>query len=79
LDASVGGKLERDDSGLMRMACWLALTHHKKWDGSGYPKGLAGKATTSRAHRGARFDPALVDVFLQNLSGIAEIREHFTE
>jgi len=42
--AQVGADiLSGDDSELMRMAYEIALTHHERWDGTGYPRGLKGE------------------------------------
>lgn len=35
--------LEGDDCELLDAARTIAMTHHEKWDGSGYPNGLAGE------------------------------------
>lgn len=36
--------LSGDESDLMTMAHDIALTHHEKWNGKGYPNGVAGEA-----------------------------------
>jgi putative two-component system response regulator len=98
--------------GMLALARSIALTHHEKWDGSGYPRGLAGEqipiegrivaiadvfdALTSvrpykkawteadaivylREQKGKHFDPALVDLFIEQLPAIRAIRERWAE
>jgi hypothetical protein len=42
--STIGGKILDGADILMQTAREIATTHHEKWDGSGYPAGLAGEA-----------------------------------
>ena len=47
-----------DNSNLLKIARIIALNHHEKWDGSGYPNGLSGEAIPIEARI-----VAIADVF----------------
>jgi putative two-component system response regulator len=111
--ATIGGEIIGEHGGgMLALARNIALTHHEKWDGSGYPEGLAGEriplegrivaiadvfdALTSkrpykaawseeealdylRKQKGQHFDPALVDLFIEQMPAIRKIRERWAE
>lgn len=57
--ARIGAEIIGDDnSSLLQMASRIALYHHEKWDGSGYPNGLIGDTIPIEARI-----VALADVF----------------
>ncbi|HYR61417.1 MAG TPA: HD domain-containing phosphohydrolase [Actinomycetota bacterium] len=105
----MGHKLLEDSaSAVLSLAATIALTHHERWDGTGYPGGLAEEAiplegrvvaiadvfdaltndrvyrpalaigdavTTMSLGRAKHFDPELLDVFLESMDVVLDLRE----
>nr|WP_315258710.1 HD domain-containing phosphohydrolase [uncultured Duganella sp.] len=111
--ATIGGDIiGKHQHGMLAMAYDVAMTHHEKWDGSGYPNGLKGDAiplvgriiaiadvfdalTSARpykeawpveqavehmlAQRDSHFEGRLVDIFLQQMPALLEVKERWAE
>ena len=104
--------LGESDSDLIDLAKVVAMTHHEKWDGTGYPNQLKGEnipiegrivaladvfdaLTSIRPYKKAwpindaidfmvsqknkHFDPELVDLFIQELDKIIEIKDRWKD
>ncbi|MEG3639392.1 DUF3369 domain-containing protein [Magnetococcus sp. PR-3] len=99
--------LKRAERSVLKMAAIIALEHHERWDGTGYPKGIKGEdihpfaritalidvfdsllhprvykaawpleqvLELIKQERGSAFEPAVVDMFLDNLPGFMAIQ-----
>lgn len=110
---TIGASILSDSKAdVLKVAHEIALNHHEKWDGTGYPGGLQKEKTpisgrivgiadtfdalTSkrpykdpyplnvaleiiRSERGTSFDPEVVDVFMDNIDKIRQIKDEVSE
>lgn len=111
--AEIGYKiLSQKKTPLLELAAEIAYTHHEKYDGSGYPRGLQKDAIpqsgaivaltdvfdalrSKRPYKepfslekslsiikegaGTHFDPQVVDIFVNNIDAIQELRKEFED
>jgi len=111
--ASIGYEILKDSqSEYLKAGAIIALSHHEKFNGFGYPSGLKGEdihifgrivaiadvfdaLTSSRPYKrawsfdeakdflinekGQHFDPALVDIFINNINEVKEIYNSFED
>jgi putative two-component system response regulator len=111
--AAIGGDIiGKHQGGMLAMAYDVAVSHHEKWDGSGYPNGISGDQiplvgrivaiadvfdalTSARPYkqawpiekaveyleqqRGLHFEGRLVDLFLQQMPALLEVKERWAE
>jgi HD-GYP domain-containing protein (c-di-GMP phosphodiesterase class II) len=61
--------LGKSDLALLSAAAVIARTHHERWDGSGYPEGLAREEIPLEGRIAA-----VADVFLDSMDEVAPIR-----
>ncbi len=104
--------LKDSESELLQMASFIALEHHERWDGKGYPYGKKGKeindfsrmttvadvfdALTSKRpykepwplekvidfmkeNRCKMFDPDYVDILIENIDTVIDIKEKYRD
>ncbi len=110
---NIGYRILSDSkSKLLSLGASIAISHHEKYDGTGYPNGLSGEKipiegriaavcdvfdalTSNRVYkkamsvgkaikiikdgRGKHFDPKLVDLFLDSIDEILNMKEKFAD